>query len=672
MDGAGNLYVADDFNHRVLRFSPPFTDNMNASLVIGQANLISGDPNRGAVVGQNTLNHPKGIAIDGTGNLYVAEYDNNRVTRFAPPLSDGMEASGVYGQPDFASSAPNNGGIGPGSLDNPVDVAVSATGDALVVTDQSNVRVLGYANPLDDVIADQVYGQPDFTSSTPNGGGVSATSINEEPLGVAIDAGGSLYQADYRNHRLLAYDRDVVGNGVPGSCGEAALDTALARGGTISFNCGSAPHTILLTGPKLIYAHTAIDGGGAITLDGRHAHRLFDVGSGVTLMLNNLTLSNGYASGADGGAIANGSADGGGTLIINASRLLNNRAGGSGGAIVSYGPLTINNSLLEGNQALNGGALYPRWSGAQTTIVNSVLRDNRATDTIDGWGGAILAWDGAPVAIESSAIYGNSARYGGGIYNFANSVLTLGSDTLLHNNAATIVGGGLYNAGTAWLINATLSGNSAYGGGGLFNDRPDSMASLTNVTLSENSASAGGGLYNNLGTATLTNVTLSENSASAGGGLYNNLGTATLTNVTLSGNSAAVSGGGIYRNDGVVQVMSTIVANSPFGGNCVGGSTNNGFNLSSDNTCGFGVGRDSVDVMLNPLADNGGPTQTHMPQPGSPAIDTVATGCPPPFTDQRGGTRSMDGDGDGSARCDAGAVEYGALLRRVYVPVMRE
>ena len=118
--------------------------------------------------------------------------------------------------------------------------------------------------------------------------------------------------------------------------------------------------------------------------------------------------------------------------------------------------------------------------------------------------------------------------------------------------------------------------------------------------------------------------------------------------------------------------MSTIVANSPFGGNCVGGSTNNGFNLSSDNTCGFGVGRDSVDVMLNPLADNGGPTQTHMPQPGSPAIDTVATGCPPPFTDQRGGTRSMDGDGDGSARCDAGAVEYGALLRRVYVPVMRE
>ena len=43
----------------------------------------------------------------------------------------------------------------------------------------------------------------------------------------------------------------------------------------------------------------------------------------------------------------------------------------------------------------------------------------------DGWGGAVLAWDGAPVTIERSDISGNLARVGGGIYNFANSVLML-------------------------------------------------------------------------------------------------------------------------------------------------------------------------------------------------------------------------------------------------------
>ncbi len=231
VDAAGNLYVADASNHRVLRFSPPFTNNMNASLVIGQANFISGSPNRGVAAGQNTLREPKGIAIDGAGNLYVAEYDNNRVTRYAPPLSNGKNASDVYGQPDYTSTTPNNPVIGPGSLWNPVDIAVSAAGDALFVTDQGNVRVLGYSNPLGDVIADQVYGQPNFTSFPPLFG-VSATLINQEPLGVAVDANGNLYHADYKNHRLLAYDYDTTPTPTPTSTSTGTLTPTPTRTAT--------------------------------------------------------------------------------------------------------------------------------------------------------------------------------------------------------------------------------------------------------------------------------------------------------------------------------------------------------------------------------------------------------------------------------------------------------
>src|SRR5205823_770532 len=108
-------------------------------------------------------------------------------------------------------------------------------------------------------------------------------------------------------------------------------------------------------------------------------------------------------------------------------------------AIVSYGPLHITNSLLEGNRAANGGALYPRWSNAQTTIVGSLLRNNHATDTTNGWGGAMLAWDGAPVTIQASDIYSNTGRQGGAIFNWANSVLYL-SGTRLRNNTASLSG----------------------------------------------------------------------------------------------------------------------------------------------------------------------------------------------------------------------------------------
>ncbi|MGQ0603049.1 MAG: hypothetical protein ACT4QE_15310 [Anaerolineales bacterium] len=225
----------------------------------------------------------------------------------------------------------------------------------------------------------------------------------------------------------------VVGNGTPGSCTEAAFDAALAGGGTVTFNCGPE-HTIYITSQKSINLNTTIDGGDDIKLDGLNATRLFDVGAVLTL--RNITLARGYFNG-DGGAIRNNS---NGTLILENSTIGNSTATASGGAILSTGPMTITNSLLEGNRALNGGALYPRWAGSQTTIINSVLRDNHTTDMNNGLGGAILAFDGAPVTITNSDISNNTAGYGGGIYNFANSTLTLQSNTRLRDNHANNLG----------------------------------------------------------------------------------------------------------------------------------------------------------------------------------------------------------------------------------------
>ena len=68
----------------------------------------------------------------------------------------------------------------------------------------------------------------------------------------------------------------VVGSGSPASCTEAALDAALAGGGTITFDCGGA-HTITVTSQKKINATTTIDGGGMITLSGGDSTRILFV-----------------------------------------------------------------------------------------------------------------------------------------------------------------------------------------------------------------------------------------------------------------------------------------------------------------------------------------------------------------------------------------------------------
>src|SRR6266571_1130384 len=71
----------------------------------------------------------------------------------------------------------------------------------------------------------------------------------------------------------------VVGDGTPASCTEAALDTALAGGGSVTFNCGVDPMTIVVTGEKVVTADTTLAGGSLITISGGNTTRIFKVKS---------------------------------------------------------------------------------------------------------------------------------------------------------------------------------------------------------------------------------------------------------------------------------------------------------------------------------------------------------------------------------------------------------
>jgi hypothetical protein len=262
------------------------------------------------------------------------------------------------------------------------------------------------------------------------------------------------------------------------------------------------------------------------------------------------------------------------------------------------------------------------------------------------------------LTLANSTVSGNVAdRGGGGIEN--DGVLTV-TDGTVSGNAAD-EGGGIYNDsfGTLTLTNSTVSGNAAdLRGGGIYAGNFSTLT-VRGSTVSGNEADDGGGIFNG-GTLTMTNSTVSENMADGGGGGIHNLIALTLTSSTVSGNVASLSDG-ILSDVGntILEVTNTLVD-----GVCVVYTlTSGGGNLESPaNTCGFDqvsdqVGVSAMDLKLQPLADNGGPTETHALAPDSVAIDQITeTDCvdadgEPLATDQRGDPRP------GGSMCDVGSFE---------------
>lgn len=194
-DSAGNVWVADCDNNRVVEFKAPFSNGMSASLVLGEPDMNTSTGGTSAT----TLNCPSGLAFDDHGNLWVSDYYNHRVVEFTAPFSSAMAATLALGEADLNSA---NCAASATALCYPWEgIAFDGKGN-LFVSDYGNCRIVGYQPPFSTGMAASVaIGQTDLSSKTC---GTTASALNS-PLGIAFDSQGNLWTGDYTNNRVLEF-----------------------------------------------------------------------------------------------------------------------------------------------------------------------------------------------------------------------------------------------------------------------------------------------------------------------------------------------------------------------------------------------------------------------------------------------------------------------------------
>ncbi len=429
-----------------------------------------------------------------------------------------------------------------------------------------------------------------------------------------------------------------------------------------------------------IYKDISLSGGwnnsftsrsGVSIIDGQLTRRGVLIGEEVTVQIEYFTIQ--YCLWAD--------FDGGGMYVGNRSRVMlrhmlvqNNQAGkveqftttewsGGGIAMGSYSILQIRDSQIKYNTATNqaGGI---KVGGSTLIITDSVVAYNLADR-----GGGI--GDGTTLNLTNCLVAYNKSLfdYGGGINSF-NGILTL-KNSLVIGNEAAIGGGGIYGHNMN-IENSTIAYNSAQDGGGIYNFSQSFY--LEGSSVIGNYASLTGGGIRHGGDLFLVNSTIAYNTVGSpsqtnavGGGIYQVAGYSQISNGTIARNWSGGTGGGIYKTGAPITLRSTLVADNYalIGPDCSGVVGTAGFNLIGNvSGCTFTPTSGDLTNLDAGLYRLFGNSQAMLLLADSPAIDAGnPDGCTdhlgvPILVDQLGSTRPIDGDGQGAAYCDIGAVEY--------------
>lgn len=325
----------------------------------------------------------------------------------------------------------------------------------------------------------------------------------------------------------------------------------------------------------------------ASTTPGIPEFRIFFIGAGGNLTLNNTYVEMGLVQSASNSNHGGGIHVHYGSLTLNQSHVMNNTAADMGGGIyLNNGTLTSNNTSISDNQARSGGAIANHM-GTISLDDYSVLGSNSASE----YGGAIA--NSGSLAIHGSRFDENEAGLAGGAIACPGPMLIVGDlvldDVLFNSNTALagdpLGGGALYLkegcqfaiSDSHFTLNQAINGfggailSEAYGsisagtridnntaaiGGGGISNRLNGVLLIDATILRENTAIGGGGIYN-FGEMTILNSAVDQNTADSGGGIFNT-GSMLIESSTLSGNEST----GIYAT--IIWINATLGNSDPY------------------------------------------------------------------------------------------------------------
>lgn len=217
IDGAGNIYIADKWNHRIRRVSP---DGKIATIAGSGPNSTptGGYGGDGGPAIQAQLNAPHGIALDAAGNLYIADEGNNRIRKVTP--------AGIITTVAGNGGTQNNGDGGPAtsaSVSIPRDVAIDAAGNLYIASAADRIRRVA----TNGVITTIAGGGNGYSGD----GGPATNALLRLPVAVLPDNLGNIYISDSNNGRIRRISPDGTINTV--ATAGAPVGLALGKDGAI-------------------------------------------------------------------------------------------------------------------------------------------------------------------------------------------------------------------------------------------------------------------------------------------------------------------------------------------------------------------------------------------------------------------------------------------------------
>ena len=357
VDSAGSLYIADSPNHRIRKVS-------NGVITTVAGNGMPGFSGDDGPATSAQLNYPYGVAVDASGNVYIADTFNDRIRKVSGGVITTVAGNGTEG---FGGG--DNGPATSAQLYYPSGVAVDAAGN-LYIADTESSRIRKVANGVITTVA--------------GGSAASPGDYLSFPEGVAVDSAGNLYIADTENNRIRKVSNGVI--------------TTVAGNGTYGFSGDNGP----ATNAQLNYpSGVALDSAGNLYIADAANDRIRKVSNGAIVTVAG---NGGYGFSGDGGPATSAAfEDPHGVAVDSAGRVyVADHANGRIRVLTPTGPpctYSVSPTTLQA----------PASGGSVTVGIQTAASCTWAVTGLPGWTAVSGASSGAGSASVALAVFPNNS-----------------------------------------------------------------------------------------------------------------------------------------------------------------------------------------------------------------------------------------------------------------------